>query len=526
MKTICTLRNMLTRNLEYNPDKLALMEGNKQYTFREFAERTNRMGNALLTLGLNKGDRVAILSQNSMENAESYFSIPNAGLVLVMLNFRLAPMEIETILSDAKSAVLMVREKYLSHIEEIKDDLSFVKHFIFIGDAAKTPEGWHHYETLMEQSSPNMPDINVTENDLAALMYTSGTTGAPKGCMAIHRNYYHAGRSLTLELKMDSNDFGIIPSPLFHATGEVVLMTCMYSGTTAVIMPQWDVEEFMALVEKHKVTMGMLATPMLLFLIDYPHVEKYDLTSLKKMFFAGAPVTPVVFEKAIERFGNVFLHLFGTTETVGQTTILKTEDVAKALESGNTEILGSCGRSFSDMQSVVVDEKDQPVQPGMVGEIKVRGLGTTLGYWNKEEETKKDFRNGWYYPLDLCRIDEKGFIYVVDRKKDMIITGGENVYPAEVENVLYKHPGVGQAAVIGTPDRKWGEIVTALLVKKSDSTFLEDEIKNFCKSKIAGYKIPKKFLFVNELPMSASGKILKYKLRKDFDLPSRFTFIN
>ena len=515
MNTICTLRNMLTRNLEYNPDKTALIEGNRECTFREFADRTNRMGNALLAMGLDKGDRVAILSHNSMENAESYFSIPNAGLVMVMLNFRLAPTEIQTVLTDSEASVLMVGENYLPHIEKIRDELSFVKHFVFIGDPSKTPDGWHHYETLIKKSSPHVPDVEVTENDLAALMYTSGTTGAPKGCMAIHRNYYHAGRSLTLELKMDSDDFGIIPSPLFHATGEVVLMTCIFSGTTAVIMPQWDVEEFMRLVEKHKVTMGMLATPMLLFLIDYPHADKYDLTSLKKMFFAGAPVTPVIFQKAIERFGNVFLHLFGTTETVGQTTILKTEDVAKALESGHTEILGSCGRSFIDMQSVVVDENDQPVSPGMVGEIKVRGLGTTLGYWNKTSETKKDFRNGWYYPLDMCRIDDKGFIYVVDRKKDMIITGGENVYPAEVENVLYKHPGISQAAVIGAPDRKWGEIVTALVVRKNGSEIREEEIKAFCRNEIAGYKVPKKVLFVDALPMSASGKILKYKLKED-----------
>ena len=168
-------------------------------------------------------------------------------------------------------------------------------------------------------------------------------------------------------------------------------------------------------------------------------------------------MTPVIFQKAIERFGNVLLHLFGTAETVGQTTILKTEDVATAIESGPTwKFLSSCGRSFVDMQSVVVDEHDRPVSPGTVGEIKVRGLGTTLGYWNKEDETRKDFRDGWYYPLDMCRVDEKGFIYVVDRKKDMIITGGENVYPAEVENVLYKHPDVSQAAVIGTRGSKMG----------------------------------------------------------------------
>jgi acyl-CoA synthetase (AMP-forming)/AMP-acid ligase II len=272
----------------------------------------------------------------------------------------------------------------------------------------------------------------------------------------------------------------------------------------------------MQLVEKHKVTTGMIATPMLLFLVQNPNAGKYNLASLKKLFFAGAPVTPVVFQQAIEKFGNVFLHLFGTSETVGQATILRIEDVTRALAEGKTEILSSCGRSFTDMQSEVVDENDKPVPPGAIGEIRVRGLGNTLGYWNKEDATREVFRNGWYYPMDLCRVDDQGYIYVVDRKKDMIITGGENVYPAEVENVLYKHPAVAQAAVIGTRDEKWGEAVTALILKKSGVQATEEDIRSFCKQEIAGYKVPKKVVFVDALPMSASGKLLKYKLREQY----------
>ena len=424
MDDICTLRSVLERNLEYNAKKIAIIEGDRQYSFLEFTQRTRAMGNALLDLGLEKGDRVAILSHNSIENAESYFSLPNAGLVLVMLNFRLAPKEILTILKDSGAFVMMVNKAYMGHFDQIKDELDFIKKFIFIGPPAETPDGWHHYEDMIESSSLEIPPVELHENDLAALMYTSGTTGSPKGCMATHRNFYHIGRSLTLELKMSREDVGIIASPLFHATGEVVLMNGMYSGTTSVIMPQWDPTQFLALVEKHKVTTGMVATPMLLFLLESPDVEKYDHSSLKKIFFAGAPVTPVVFQRAIKRFGNVWVHLFGTTETVGQTTILRTEDVEDALKTGNMEILASCGRSFADMQSMVVDNNDRPVSPGEVGEMKVRGLGTTLGYWNKPEETQKDFRNGAYYSQDLCRVDEQGFIYVVDRKKDMIITGG------------------------------------------------------------------------------------------------------
>jgi len=224
----------------------------------------------------------------------------------------------------------------------------------------------------------------------------------------------------------------------------------------------------------------------------------------------------VVYEKAIHKFGNVFIHLFGTSETVGQTTILKLEDIAAALATGNTGVLASCGKSFADMESVVVDKNDRPVAPGEVGEVKVRGLGTTLGYWNKPEETRAVYRDGWYYPLDLCRVDEEGFIYIVDRKKDMIITGGENVYPAEVENVLYKNPAVMQVAVIGTPDDKWGEAVTALIVRREGGAATEAEIKEFCGQAVARYKVPKKIIFVDSLPLSASGKILKYRLRETY----------
>jgi acyl-CoA synthetase (AMP-forming)/AMP-acid ligase II len=508
---------MLRRNLEFNPEKAALIEGSRSYTFAEMFERCSRMANALLDFGLKKGERVAILSKNSIENAESYFSIPSAGLVLVMLNFRLAPREMQVILIDAEPTVVMVNEEYLGHYEQIKDALPFVREVVFIGDPEKTPEGWHHYEELMAQASPSCPAVPLSEDDLAALLYTSGTTGAPKGCMAIHRNFYHGGRSLTLELKMDEEDVGIIASPLFHATGEVTLMNHIYSGTTSVIMPMWGVDLFLELVERYKISTGMLATPMVLFMTEFPDVEKYDFSSLKKIYFAGAPVTPVVFQKAIEIYGNVFIHLFGASETVGQATILQLSDVARALESGNTGILASCGRSFADMESVVVDKDDNPTAPGVVGELKVRGLGNTIGYWRKKAATEAVYRHGWYYPLDLCKIDEAGFIYIVDRKKDMIITGGENVYPAEVENVLYHHTAVGQAAVIALPDEKWGEAVTAVVQLKAGVEVGEEELRNFCKGEIASYKVPRKVLFISEMPRSASGKILKYRLREQYE---------
>lgn len=516
MKEIRTLRTLLSRSMAYHPRRLALVEGERRYAFKDFADRAWRMGNALLGLGLKKGERAAVLSRNSLESAESYFSIPGAGLVLVMLNFRLAPPEILAVLADAEPALVMVNEEFLGHIKQIQHDLPFVREFVFIGDKSRTPEGWRHYETLIEESHGHEPAVEVAEDDLAALMYTSGTTGVPKGCMVLHRNLYHAARSMNAELKTGAEDVGVIPTPLFHASGIVALMNGIFSGAATVIMPRWDAEEFMRLVDRYKVATGMLATPMLLFLVNHPHVDRYDLGSLRKILFAGAPVTPVVFERAIERFGNVFIHGFGTTETVGSVSVLKPEEIARALAEGKREILSSCGRAYQGMQFEVVDEKGSPVPAGVVGEVRVRGLGMTAGYWNRESETGKSFRNGWFYTEDMCRVDEQGFLFVSGRKKEMIITGGENVYPAEVESVLYKHPAVELAAVIGAPDEKWGEIVTAFVVKKEGAPVAEEEIRTFCRSEIAGYKVPKRVIFERALPMSPTGKLLKHKLKARF----------
>ncbi|GKT09736.1 class I adenylate-forming enzyme family protein [Desulforhabdus sp. TSK] len=515
MSSEYTLRAMLTPDPPHDLDKPAFIENDRQFTYREFIERTRRMGNALLGFGLQKGDRVAILSKNSIENAESYFSIPNAGLVLVMLNFRLAMPEVETILDDAQASVLMVHEEYLDQIEQIRPRLSFVKHFILFGNQSKLREGWHDYEALMEQSSPQAPPVEVADDDLAALMYTSGTTGSPKGCMVLHSNFHHVGRAQTVELRTTRDDVALIPAPLFHAAGMVILMDAVYNGATTLIMPNWDLDAFLQLVEKYKVTLGVLATPMLAFLTDYPGADRYDLSSLKSVLFAGAPVTPVVFEKAIERFGNVFVHGYGTTETVGTVSNLRVDQIGEALAQGRKEILGSCGKSYPNMEPQVVDDDGNPVPAGGVGDVRVRGQGVTAGYWNKKRETESAYKNGWYYTGDQCRVDEYGFMYIVGRKKEMIITGAENVYPAEVESVLYKHPAVGQAAVVGMKDDKWGEIVTAFIVKRPDSEITQDELKTFCRKEIAGYKIPKKILFVDSLPMSPSGKILKYKLKEE-----------
>lgn len=514
MKKICTLKTMLARGLEHSHDNPAIIEGEKQYTFREFADRTYRIGNTLLDLGLVRGDRVAVLSRNSTESAELFFAIANAGLILVMLNFRLTPSELLEILTDSEPAALIMSEEYVDQVEHFQKDCRSVKHFICFGVNPPNRAGWLGYEPLIAGAAVDEPDVELSEDDLAALMYTSGTTGNPKGCMATHRNLYHVGRSMALELRMEQDDAGIIPVPMFHASGAVVLMNGMYSGTTSIIMPRWNVYEFIDLVAKYQVTTGLLATPMLEALANCPDCPPAKLASLKKVIFAGAPVGSVVFENAVKRYGNIFIHGFGTTETLGSVSILRIEQVARALAAGKTEILGSCGKSYADMQAEVVGEDGKRIEVGKVGEIRVRGLGVTQGYWQKACETKRAFRDDWYYTEDLARVDEQGLIYIVGRKRDMIITGGENVFPAEVENILHKHPAVAQAAVLGLTDDTWGEAVTAIIVLKEGADVSESDIRSFCRKEIAGYKIPKRVIFTDELPTSATGKLMKGKLRE------------
>lgn len=516
MKRICTLQSMLAKSLASRPDSLAIIAGTRRATFRQLADRTRRMGNALLDLGLARGERVAILGRNSIENAESYLAVPNAGLVLVMLNYRLAASEIRAVLADSQPAVLMVQEEFTGHIEQIADSLGFIRHFVHIGTEAARPAGWLQYEALIDHGHPGEPEVDLTEDDLAALMYTSGTTGAPKGCMVSHGNLYHVGRSMACEMASGPDNVGIIPAPLFHASGLVVLMNGYFGGTASVIMPRWNVVDFMELVETHQVTSGVLATPMLMFLVEHPRAGDYDLRSLRRLLFAGAPVAPVVYASAIKKFGNIFVHGFGTTETVGSVSILRPGDVDRALREGRTEILGSCGTPYLDTRAEIVDEHDRQIPPGTIGEIRVRGRGLTRGYWHRPEETRQAFRHGWYYTEDLGRVDDLGFIYIVGRKKDMIITGGENVFPAEVESVLYRHPAVEQAAVTGIADAIWGEAVTAFIVKKPGAEVSEGDLRSFCRQKIAGYKVPKKVHFIDSLPLTASGKVLKSALKKQY----------
>jgi acyl-CoA synthetase (AMP-forming)/AMP-acid ligase II len=518
-KTFSTIRTLINRNAMLYPDNVAIKEvegAERIQTYRTLKDRVNRMGNALHAMGAKKGDRVAILSQNSFEYIESALSVPNAGLIYVVCNFRLAPPEIAAVLADAEPSILIVQQQFVEIAQQVKEAVPSIRQFIYFGPPDKKPEGWYDYEELIRNASLAEQTTEVFDDDIAMLMYTSGTTGLPKGVMQTHMNFYHAGRVCSKNNFLTMDDLVFIVCPMYHITAHYTFFGSFYTACPAYVFARWDVDLFLSMTEKEKLTAGMFATPMVMMILDSPNSKKYDVSSWKSLWFAGAGIIPSVYKQFIDTYGNIIGEHHGTTESTGVTTNLSVRDIKEGFERGDYNILESCGRAGYDMEILVVDENGQAVPAGGVGEMIIRGPGMSSGYWRKEKETAKAFEGEWFHTEDVCSIDERGYIRVIDRLKDMIITGGENVYPAEVEKVLHTHPAVKESCVIGTPHPTWGEAVTAIVVLRNGQQVDPAEFTNFCKGKIAGYKVPKIVHIVPELPRNAAGKILKRELRERY----------
>lgn len=494
------------------------VETGKSCTFQELSDRVNRLGNALCRLGAKKGDRIGILSQNSYEYMELALGVTSAGMVFVPVNFRLAGPEMAGVLSDAEPIILFVDRQYTKTAIEIRAMIPSVKEHVFIGPLDEKPEEWHHYEELIQGASSRAPDVEVLEDDLAVLMYTSGTTGLPKGVMQTHLNHYHNGRTCAFNNRIETDDIGFTICPMYHVTAYSSFLGPFYKGATSVLFQKWDPELLLKTVEKERLVAGMLATPMVRMLLDvYPALKgKYDISSMKKLWFAGAGIIPSVYKGFIDTFGCILGEHHGTTETSGVTTNLAAGDIEVELKKGNLKILESCGRAAYDCEIHIVDDHGNIVTPPGFGEMRARGLGTSIGYWRKEDQTQKAFRDGWFYTEDICSIDENGYVHIIDRKKDMIITGGENVYPMEIEKVVNEHPSVLESSAIGIPHPVWGEAVGLIVALKQGEKVAEEELIQYCKGKIAGYKTPKTVHIVDEMPRNPAGKISKPELRKRF----------
>ena len=491
--------------------RTAILDDEGAFTWTRFADRTTRAAGVLAGLGVRPGDRFAILSRNTFRHAELIHAGYWMGAIAVPINFRLAAPEIRHILDDSSSGVLVVDET-LADLAAAPELAPWRARALSVG-AAPAGGGRPRYDTLLAEADPAAPHPSGEDDD-AILLYTGGTTGRGKGVRLSHRNIYTNGQQCAIALDMRGDDVFIHAAPMFHSadllgTGFTLL------GAAHVYLPQFTPASMLEAMQRHRVTVAFAAPTMLIMMLQDPAFARFDPTALRRIFYGSSPMAVEWIRRAMECFPNAELQQgYGLTETSPILTTLDPDEHRQAIASGDTERLKAAGRPVTGVDMRIVDDRGRPVPAGAAGEVIVRGPNVTRGYLNRPAETREAFRGGWFHTGDIGRMDEEGFMYLLDRKKDVVITGGENVYTSEVEAALYQHPGVNEAAVVGVPDETYGEALFAVIVPAPGARLSEDEIIAHCRARIGGYKIPRRMAFVDQMPKSAMGKILKTELRR------------
>ncbi len=508
------LHDVVRLNGRKYPDRTAIVTGDTEVTFGQLRDEAWRVANAMRELA-RPGDRIAILAENLPEYVACYYGVPAAGMALNFLNYRLHPKEWAWILHNAEASVLLVQAKFLEQIEPLlATEAPTVRTIVVIADGTTISTAHPSYADVIGSASADEPPRDFDEDETAWLLYTSGTTGFPKGAMLTHRNLTAAMLESVIEYEPQPDERNLIAFPLCHVSGYAVPLTHVRGGRI-VLTPMFEPELWMQLVDRHEITGTSMAPTMLNMILSHPKVEEYKLDSLRGIGYGAAAMPVEVLRAAIDRFGPIVYSGFGMTELGGNVLTFPKQAHVRAVE-GDDYLLASCGTPMCLADVKVVDEQMNECPPGVVGEIVIRGEQVLKGYFRNEEGTRKAFEGGWFHTGDMARRDEEGFFYIVDRMKDMIITGGENVYSREVEEVLYTHPAVAEAAVVGLPDPKWGENVTAVIVLRDGASATEAEIIATARDRLAGFKKPKRVIFLDELPKTVSGKIVKRELRDRF----------
>lgn len=508
--------DMLTRNARVHGHKLGLVFEDTRLSWLQVNERCCRIANALRAQGVKRGDRVGIYARNSHQWVEASFALSKLGAVVVTVNNRLAPSEVAYILNNAGATGLIVAKPELPAARRALAEAPGCT--LLVGIECGEPEVLD-YETLLAGGAPTEPELDspLRYDEPSMLLYTSGTTGFPKGATYTHGStlvgmfvHVHAIGSRSTHRVM-------LPSPLYSAAGTAGIYCALYVGSTSVIV-NFDAEKVLGVLERERITFTNLVPTTIQRLLAREDFGNFDLSALDTILYGGSPIPVPVLQEAKRRLPNVrFRQTFASTETGTAGTVLEPADHELALsDPAFAHRLLSCGKPQVAVEVAVFDADLRPVPPGTVGEIGVRTEANIAGFWNHPEATAENIRDGWVFTGDMARIDEDGYVYLVDRKKDLIVTGAFNVYPSEVERVVQEHPAVFEVAVIGVPSAEWGEAVKAVVVLKPGATLAADELIRWCDGRIAGYKKPKSVDFVPALPRNATGKVLHRQLREPY----------
>ena len=505
----------LHRAVLLNRNGVATMFENRRRTWIELADRVARLAGALQALGVGKGDRVAVLSLNQDRYLELYLGVAWAGAVIVPLNIRWSALENEDALRDSRPKVLVVDAAFSAMGAALAKQIGPIR-LVYADDApAASPDGAESYEAMLAAAAP-VPDAEAAETDLAGIFYTGGTTGRSKGVMLSHRNLLSNARNVAAEMHTVDDAVYLHAAPMFHLADVSALCTHLLTGSTHAIVRMFTPAGVAHAIEIFRVTDVLLVPTMIQMFVDFPDLHKFELASVRRMIYGASPISEAVLDRAMARVPNAeFVQAYGMTELSPVATVLPWKDhLGEGRAKGRHR---SGGRPILGVEVRIVDPLDNPVPARTVGEIVARGDIVMMGYWERPEETKKAVIDGWMHTGDGGYMDEDGYVYIVDRIKDMIISGGENIYSAEVENCIAQHPGVAQCAVIGIPHETWGEAVHAVVMRKPGAAVTGDDVIAFCRERIAHYKCPRSVHVQDELlPLSGAGKILKRELRKPF----------
>jgi len=472
----------------------------------------NRLARALLALGGQPGDRVAMLIPNCSQGIEALLAPMKAGMAVVPMNIRLHPSEHEYMLNDSGAFALIYGEEFREHLAQVRESLPSVKHFICVGRGS---HGDLAYDQILDGQPETPPDATIEPDDLAWLFYTSGTTGHPKGAMLTHRNLITMAEQFLLNINPARPDDVLLhAAPITHGSGCSIFHHIAVGAASAFPATRsFDPPKIFEAIQRYRATTLFLVPTMINVLLASPDRTRYDLSSLHTIFYGGAPMYVGQLQSAVSAFGPIFVQLFGQGEAPMACTSLPKEEHLAGDDPVKLKRLASAGRETTAVRVRVVNDEDREVPAGQMGEIVVRGDLVMKGYWRKPEATADTLRGGWLHTGDIGYLDSDGYLYITDRKKDMIISGGSNIYPREIEEVICRHPAVFEVAVIGIPDEKWGETVKALVVPREGMRATEAEIIEHCKRHMASYKKPQSVEFLPALPKNAYGKVLKRELR-------------